>query len=393
MKSDTYNVGGVELPRPFKMRRLGHWGTFQPDLAAARAFYVDQLGFRLTDELVFEPGDPPLGFFTTHCTDHHSMVCVDAVVVKGRDPLYEAGVTINQLSFQVGSLEEVVRGHAYFEELGLQLWRVGRDSPGSNWAVYVQDPDGHNVELYYGMEQIGWDRRSKPLPARLATHEAPQLPQPSERQELEACEAAGGSLLDGFRPDEPLPYPFDVGGVTLQRPFRINAVGPVYLFVKDVARSQAFYENVMGLQFSEEVRWGEHRAVFLRCGTDHHVLALFPEAARASLGWPAATTTMCLGVQVCSYEQLREARIHLLDQGLQSGQALPPELHPGIDHAAFFIDPAGQTVMLYFSMEQIGWDGRTRAPAERRRITEEWPETISAASDTYADQLLQGPLA
>ena len=24
------------------------------------------------------------------------------------------------------------------------------------------DPDGHRIEFYYGMEQIGWDRRSKP---------------------------------------------------------------------------------------------------------------------------------------------------------------------------------------------------------------------------------------
>ena len=38
----------------------------------------------------------------------------------------------------------------------------GRDMPGSNWHTYLLDPDGHSNELYYGIEQIGWDGYSKP---------------------------------------------------------------------------------------------------------------------------------------------------------------------------------------------------------------------------------------
>lgn len=405
MNLSTYTVGGVKLPRPFKLRRLGHVGTFQPSLADAQTCYVDRLGFRVTDEFIAEPDTPPLGFFTSHGTDHHALACIDAMLVAGQDPLYEAGVTLNQLSFQVGTLEEVVRGHAYFEQLGLTVWRVGRDAPGSNWAVYAQDPDGHNVELYYGMEQIGWDRRSKPLAARMPLHDTPALPQPAEREELAQCEREasekGEALALGYRPEEPLPYAFDVGGVMLQRPFKINRVGPVYLWVEDMARSQAFYQDVMGLQFTEEVFFGaqrEHRAVFMRCGTDHHVVALFPKAARQSLGWTgeltAKTSTMCIGVELCSYQQLRDARQYLAAQGLPPGPVVPAALRPGIDHATFFVDPAGHVLMLYFSMEQVGWDGRPRPPELRRQIDDaHWPESIASASDTYADQILQGPLA
>lgn len=43
MKSEEYVVGGVKLARPFKLRRHGHIGVFQTDLAEASAFYVDQL--------------------------------------------------------------------------------------------------------------------------------------------------------------------------------------------------------------------------------------------------------------------------------------------------------------------------------------------------------------
>ncbi len=45
---------------------------------------------------------------------------------------------------------------------GVILAEIGRDMPGSNWHVYVYDPDGHTNEMYYGIEQIGWNRLSKP---------------------------------------------------------------------------------------------------------------------------------------------------------------------------------------------------------------------------------------
>jgi hypothetical protein len=125
---------------------------------------------------------------------------------------------------------------------------------------------------------------------------------------------------------------------------------------------------------------------------DHHVVALIPEAARQSLGWHATGTTVCVGVELCSYEQLRAARAQLLEQGVTQGPSLPAVLRPGIDHAAFFVDPSGHTVMLYFSMEQVGWDGRPRPASERRVVQDEWPETIGGGSDTYYSQLLQGPL-
>ena len=33
--------------------------------------------------------------------------------------------------------------------------------PGIDYAAHVLDPDGHVLQLYHEMEQIGWDQRSK----------------------------------------------------------------------------------------------------------------------------------------------------------------------------------------------------------------------------------------
>jgi hypothetical protein len=71
---------------------------------------------------------------------------------------------------------------------------------------------------------------------------------------------------------------------------------------------------------------------------------------------------------------------------------IPFELHPGIDYAAHAIGPDGHLIELYHAMDQIGWDGRPRPAAQRPRAQAQWPQTLEALPDTYADQTLQGPL-
>ena len=59
-------------------------------------------------------------------------------------------------------MSEVGNAIRWFTEKGIKLQRSGRDMPGSNWHTYLFDPDGHQNELYYGIEQIGWNGHSKP---------------------------------------------------------------------------------------------------------------------------------------------------------------------------------------------------------------------------------------
>jgi catechol-2,3-dioxygenase len=388
----VYDVGGVLLARPFKARRLGHFALWQTDLAMARRLYVDVLGFRQTD--VVERNGEPVAVFTSHGTDHHSLAAIHACTAEGvRKAHYENGVFVNQISFQVGTLEEVANAHAYFAERQVTISRLGRDFPGSNWALYVLDPDGHRVEFYYGMEQIGWDRRSKPAAAYLrAVRDGFALPQPAEMTEIMNSERSGIELGSGFRPVEELPYDYCVGGIMLQRPFKVTKIGPVHLFVSDLDASERFYTDLLGLTKTEDVKYRGHRCVFLRCGTDHHCIGLFPIALRAELGLNPATTLMSIGMQVATYKQLKDCIAFLRDKGLRVIDSVPFDLHPGVDYAAHAIGPDGHCIMLYHAMEQVGWDGRPRPAEQRRRVDSDWPQTLDAAPDTYADQTFQGPL-
>lgn len=405
---NKFNVGGVLLDRPFKIRRLGHFGYNVYKMDEAMHFYRDLLGFRITDTLDFAKAIPrpglfdgvptTVGYFMTHGTDHHSHVifpraAMDRMGGSAGGHQTNREVTTNQITWQVGTLREVGDGIDYFKSIGVNPGRIGRDVPGSNWHSYPPDPEGHTNEIYYGIEQIGWNLQSKPPGVRKrGFHDKPDLPQICEYQELDMFKAEGMDLTSGFRHEEKGPFKYDVGGVMLARPFKVIKIGPVRLFVKDIDKCLDFYTKTMGLRVTEEIDYEGHRCVFLRCNTEHHSLALYPISLREKLGLSPHTTCMSFGNQVGDYQQLRNAIDFLKAEGVTI-KYLPPELFPGIDYSAFAIDPDGHTIQLYYYMEQLGWDAKPRSKSERRKIDNaKWPETVDALADSYDGETLLGPL-
>lgn len=395
IRSDmSYNVGGVMLPRPFKANRLGHIGLYVADQAASHRFYADLLGFHETDNLPGIEGTPsPRGRFYTYNNDHHALVLLHNSVGRLRDDRYDKGITINQISFQVGTLEEVVNAHRLLQDSGANVWRIGRDQPGSNWAVYFMDADRHTVELYYGMEQIGWNRRSKPMSqfGKHASATEPALPQPSELDEIREVIDNGGYLYDGNEWDDAGTERFDVGGVLLPRPFKIVRGGPVSLFVQDIDRAIEFYVETMGLWLTEESRFEGHRIAYLRTGTEHHTIALIPLGLRKRLELKDFTSVASYGLQVGNYEQLKDAVKFLEGKGFER-IAIPAEVHVGIDYAAHFADPDGHVVQLYFHMDQVGWDGAPKPASARRTVEYPWPDVLDPLADSFVDRTFAGPL-
>jgi catechol 2,3-dioxygenase-like lactoylglutathione lyase family enzyme len=365
-EKQTYDVGGVMLARPFKVRRLGHTGFNCVRPEECLNFYTQDLGLRISDRLDFSArvddpslldgmGDPG-GYFMRHGTDHHSFVLFNKRVREYLDKhrRFAPGVTVNQISWQVGSLAEVVNGSDWMSERNLEIQRSGRDMPGSNWHTYFYDPDGHTNELFYGMEQIGWDGKSKPdaMHAR-GFRVKPGLPQISERDEVAQAQAQGIDPNAGSAIEDPLPSKYDVDGILLPRPFKISRIGPLNLFVKDVNAAIDFYRETMGFVVTVELIWKGQRCVFLRTNTEHHSIGLYPIELREVLGLRDDTTTMSLGMHVATYRQLCDARTFLCERGAKVID-VPSELHPGIHHATHVLDPDGHAIALYFGMEQMG---------------------------------------
>jgi catechol 2,3-dioxygenase-like lactoylglutathione lyase family enzyme len=220
-------------------------------------------------------------------------------------------------------------------------------------------------------------------------------PHISEYDEVQEDLANGINPISGYRFTDPLPAKYNVDDFLLTRPFKIVRVGPVNLFVDDINATREYYEEVMGLPVTEEVEWQGEKCVFMRCDMEHHSLGLFPKSWRAKLGLSPATSNMSFGVQVANYRQLQDAVSFLREHGVRvETDIIPPELHPGIDYAAYAFDPDGHCIELYYSMEQVGWDGRPR-PAELRRKVDpnNWPATLEALSDSFSGEPFLGPWA
>jgi catechol 2,3-dioxygenase-like lactoylglutathione lyase family enzyme len=401
--AEKFNVGGVLLDQPFKIRRLGHVGFNLVNMADGVRFYTDLLGFRVSDVIdysVHAPNPDQLaglgdvnGYFTRCGTDHHALVLFNQRVREALGRPSRPGITVNQITWQVGSMSEVGDAIRRFKKQAIKIQRSGRDMPGSNWHTYLYDPDGFQNELYYGIEQIGWNGHSKPKAMYdREFHVSPPLPQISEQQEVDDALARHIDILSGHRHAEGLPATYDVDGILLPRPFKVVRIGPVSLFVANLDTAESFYRQTLGFNLTEEIWWRGHRCVFLRCNTEHHSLALFPLALREELGLSRHSLCAALGLQVANYHQLRDALSFLRNHGVKVAESIPPELHPGIDYAAQVFDPDGHCIQLYYAMEQIGWDGQPRPKELRRpRPMSQWPEVLETDTDAYLGEPYLGP--
>ncbi len=398
-----FNVGGVLLNQPFKIRRLGHFGFNLSNMEAGVHFYVDLLGFRISDVIDYSrrAKDPaqmkglgdPNGYFTRYGTDHHAMVLFPERVRDALGRHEQPGITVNQITWQVGSLSEVSNAIKWFGQRGIKQQRSGRDMPGSNWHTYLYDPDGQSNELYYGIEQIGWNGHSKPKAMyERGFDKPPELPQISEFAEVEQARAKGIDISSGYRYLDKLPATYDVDGTLLPRPFKIVRLGPVYLFVDDLDKAAEFYCDSLGFTVSEEVLYKNQRCQFLRCNTEHHSVGLLPLPLRDSLGLSPHSKCAAFGLQLANYRQLKDAVKYFRDNGVEVAESIPPELHPGIEYSATVRDPDGHTIQLYYAMEQIGWNGKPRPQNLRHaRKLNDWPEALEHDTNAYLGEPFYGP--
>jgi len=131
----------------FQLRKIGHVVLNVSDLEAAVRFYTEVLGLQLSDRY---PGTMvPGGMVFLRCnTDHHGVA-----LVGGAPP--PEHTSLNHFAFEVGSPQEVFRARAWLRQHGVPIVFEGRRRAGCQLAVEFRDPDGNNVEIYWGIDQVG----------------------------------------------------------------------------------------------------------------------------------------------------------------------------------------------------------------------------------------------
>ena len=93
--------------------------------------------------------------FLRFSTDHHGVALVGGKERGDR-------TTLNHFAFEVGTLDEVFRARAWLREHNVPITFEGRRRAGCQIAVEFLDPDGNNLEIYWGLDQVGTDGHVRP---------------------------------------------------------------------------------------------------------------------------------------------------------------------------------------------------------------------------------------
>ena len=120
-------------------RKLGHAVIGSTDHEATTRFFLDGLGFRLSDRVKGHAA------FMRCSTDHHNLLVQDAPVTF-----------LHHTSWQVDDIDEIGRGAiAMLEDHpDRHVWGLGRHYSGSNFFWYLKDPAGTFSEYYSDLDCI-----------------------------------------------------------------------------------------------------------------------------------------------------------------------------------------------------------------------------------------------
>ena len=131
------------------MKRPGfsfsHFGMFVTDIARQEAFYTRLLDFTVTDrgQLPGPHGPMDLVFLSRDPDEHHQLV-----LITGR-PKELAFNPINQISLKADSLETLCAMHDTLRAEGLP--NITPVTHGNAVSIYVPDPEGNRLELYFDL--------------------------------------------------------------------------------------------------------------------------------------------------------------------------------------------------------------------------------------------------
>jgi catechol 2,3-dioxygenase len=140
---------------PFNITKIGHIVLNCTDLERSVRFYTEVLGFKVSDVY---PGDIAPGgmVFLRFNQDHHGVALV------GTLPEHSHNLELNHLAFEVGTLDEVLRAREHLIRHNVAIDFEGRRRAGVQIAVEFRDPDGHLLEIYWGLDQVGSEGHVRP---------------------------------------------------------------------------------------------------------------------------------------------------------------------------------------------------------------------------------------
>ncbi|PPQ28707.1 VOC family protein [Rhodopila globiformis] len=140
---------------PFQIGKIGHVALYVRDIERSMRFYTDILGFQVSD--IYNQDMMPGGAVFLRCNnDHHGIALFQATEAN------PAGGGMHHMAFEVPTLDDVVRARAHLRAHAVPIDFDGRRRAGVQIAVEFRDPDGHRLEIYWGIDQIVPGEQARP---------------------------------------------------------------------------------------------------------------------------------------------------------------------------------------------------------------------------------------
>ncbi|NTA40246.1 catechol 2,3-dioxygenase [Agrobacterium salinitolerans] len=125
--------------RGINVRRIDHFNCFASDIRANRKFFEQNLGFRLTEQIVLDDGSEAGMWMTATNKSYDFAYTKEAHGVRGR---------FHHVTYAVDSRDDVLRAADIFMENGVHI-ETGPHKHGVQQTLflYVYEPAGNRVEV------------------------------------------------------------------------------------------------------------------------------------------------------------------------------------------------------------------------------------------------------
>jgi catechol 2,3-dioxygenase len=138
--------------------RVGHVNLKVADLDRSLAFYRDALGF----EVIADARAVGVDAVFLAAGDYHHHVAINTWESEGASPPPAGHTGLYHVAFVYPDRQELVKAVLRLRESGHVIEQYS--DHGGSVAVYLDDPDGNGVELYYDRPRDAWrDADGRPV--------------------------------------------------------------------------------------------------------------------------------------------------------------------------------------------------------------------------------------
>ena len=130
-------------------------------------FYGEVLDMQVSDRMPFPESSPFREGAWLRCNSDHHVISMFDLREPSSTPLESRPAPrpgLHHIAFEMSSFDDLKRAVRFVREHDLPLQGTRTGGPGCQLRLYFWDPEGNMIELYWALDQIGWEGRARPYP-------------------------------------------------------------------------------------------------------------------------------------------------------------------------------------------------------------------------------------